>query len=166
MGIGTVATSAGYDAVAGKNTQPDDSLYALERVGEKIRRGFTNSPSEADLAGERLEEYRRMARKGKAARYLGILDDAQGRMLGSVLRERSTVNARNRVAYHIFVLENLRDVVPENALAGINRAIEASDNVLEILENVPGETIPENAKARVDEIRKGRPPISPPGPRR
>lgn len=164
LGIGAVGVPAGYDVQAGPDTMPDDALYGLERAGERIRDAVTNRPTDADLAEERLDEFSEMASKGRASEHLDILDDAQDRVMKSVGEEESLETAKKRIRYHIGVLENLENVVPENALPGLEQAIESSSKVEEVLENAPPWHYSENYRHIVENIREERSPISPPGP--
>lgn len=69
---GAVAAPVVVDAV---DVDPDHPLYALERLGERIRR-----VSDDDQIEERFEEYQRMVVKGKALKYRAILGEFKEKM--------------------------------------------------------------------------------------
>ena len=69
---GAVAAPVVVDAV---DVDPDHPLYALERLGERIRR-----VSNDDQMEERFEEYQRIVVKGKAQKYRAVLREFKDRM--------------------------------------------------------------------------------------
>jgi hypothetical protein len=67
-----VATPVVVDAA---DVDPDHPLYALERLGERIRR-----VGDDDQMQERFEEYQRMVMKGKALKYRAIHTEFREKM--------------------------------------------------------------------------------------
>ncbi len=108
--------------------QPDSPLYGLERAGEAIKEITYAGGEKWNLARaeERTQEFEQMAKKNKAQKFEGLLDEAGnrfGKAVQSANRVKGLQRAENAIRKHIRVLENVRENVPEEAKAGISIAI-------------------------------------------
>lgn len=136
---GAVGTPVAMDSLA--DQQPDSPLYALERLGERIKEATYAGGSDwnLDRARERIEEYRQVSGKEVSNNHIGLLEDA-GNNLTTASRKAGGVAGLERVQQatrnHIRVLENLKEEVSDSARPAVERALIHSRYQERVLENV------------------------------
>lgn len=122
------------------DVDPDSPLYGLERAGEGIRGAFADRVDWAsDRAVERVGEYTRMAGKGRAPEFEGLLDDAEGNIkdaIGGASDVRGVEKALEASGKVGEVLTGVLERVPEQAKPAVEKAIAKSAYRVEVLENV------------------------------
>lgn len=164
MGIvGGVGVPAYIDSNA--DQMPDDSLYGLEKAGESIKEVFVNAKLYRTKAGwqaarwkERLSEFENMAAENKAARYMGVLRNAQDRMEKACMcaeNLRGLDRAENVAEWHIKVLRRVKEKAPENARRGLEIAIRNAQRCKKALENAEN-TVRGRKRPKVREIVENR----------
>lgn len=148
----SVGTPVAVDSMA--DQQPDQALYEIERIGEKIK-GSVNDSAEWNyqLSRERMQEFNQMAQKGKAENYLSLVNSARNQLKSAIQKsdnEGGLERAREVVTYHQQVLEQVRENVSLEAQEGLDTAIQSSKSVLGALDNAT-ENIKEQAQEGLEE---------------
>lgn len=161
--VGAVGTPVAVDSFA--DQQPDEALYGLELAGEALKEPVMGGEEwNIERANERIDEYTNMAEEGKGPQYENVLQSGQKRIMESVQKaedEEGLERARNRVQGHVQTLERVREIVPENAKGAIDRAIEKSSQVDNVLEDVSA-PVEQGDLDRVREIAENSKRIGPP----
>jgi len=168
-GIATIAVAIVVVATAGGvstpvvvdqvDTLPDSPFYGLERIGEGIKETFTGGQNfDISIADERIQEFSAMEGRGKAMKYLSLVDEAADRIGSAVARatdNRKLDRALDAVSRHTTVLENLIEQVPENARAALALAIYRSARGAEVLSELSaGKVNSKQLRARVQELKQ------------
>lgn len=177
-GIATMAVGVAFLAVAGGtiggplavdqlDTQPDSSIYALERAGESIKKPVLDGQSwEIERGEERTEEFTNMVNKGKAKEYSPLLSEAENHFVrgAKFSEDNEDLNkAMRAVEKHLNVLKNLENEVPTEARPAISLAREQSSRCLKVLENTSREVHPsgkiseeakESLQTKITEIKE------------
>ncbi len=134
---GTIGTPVAVDQI---DTQPDSSIYALERAGESIKNPvFDGQNWEIERGQERTEEFQHMVKKGKAEEYSSILSEAENHFAEAAKRSEDNQDlnrAMKAIKKHSTVLENLENEAPKVARPAIMLAREQSSRCLKVLENI------------------------------
>lgn len=129
-------------AAAADRAVPGDLLYPLDLALENVQLSATQRPAGRvalllDLAEERLEESQRVFAQGRIEDmetaldgYDHILEDLSGTvgLAPSADRPALETQLEERLSVHTQRLVELRQDAPEQALPGLDRAIEASQN--------------------------------------
>ncbi|KXB03752.1 hypothetical protein AKJ45_00685 [candidate division MSBL1 archaeon SCGC-AAA261F19] len=162
---GAIGTPLAVDEV---DVQPDSPLYGLEKAGEAIKEAtFAGGQGwEITRGRERVSEFINMVSKGKSEDYTGLLNNAGDRFskaIESAGNVEGLQKAQEAVDWHISVLENVRENVPEAAKPAISLAISRSTRGKAVITEVaagelPGgelmETTREEIRNRLRNIRQ------------
>lgn len=137
-------------AYAAQEALPGEALYGVKRGLESARWSITVEPEAqvellSGIAAERVREVAALAASGEDLlvgetleayqHTLEQLQAAAGR-LPSDVRTAALARAEARVQQHALVLEGVRQQVPEQAQAAIDRALERSSHSREVLDQL------------------------------
>ena len=129
-------------AAAADQALPGDLLYPLDLALENAQLSITHQPADRvslllDLADERLEESRLLFSHGRVGEmdtaldgYDRILEDLSGTIDSASKIDQPALENQleESLSVHVQRLVELRQDAPEQALPGLDRAIEASQN--------------------------------------
>jgi len=143
--VGVTAIGGGMGAPMAVDSyadqKPNGALYGVEKFGESVKMSM-NLTNNRDLYKERMQEWVAMVKENKGTKYMDVMSDGQQRLMKVTKRVRNRERiqtAKSMVSKHISTLENVKAMLPENAMDGINQAISSSSKVLGVLDNVEGE---------------------------
>lgn len=166
---GAVGTPVAVDEV---DVQPDSPFYGLEKAGETIKEATYAGGQSWNLARaqERTNEFREMAKKGKANEFTGLLNRAGDRLSKAAkgsANENGLERARKAIEKHLRVLENVKENVPEQAKTAISLAISRSSKGKAVVTSVAasvatgkpggkklGENLKENLRNQLKEVKR------------
>jgi len=143
--IAVTVTTAGVSIAAdGMELPPDNPIYALGRIGERIREPFqAGQDFDIQRVERRRSEFLTMVERDKAEEYMGILTEAEdrldsaiGRIIQSPVNMEKLEKAIEAVNVHISTLDNVYENVPDQAKPALSLSIERSVIGSETLANI------------------------------
>lgn len=136
---GAVATPVAVDSI---DVDPDHPLYALERIGEAIKRVGDEARME-----ERFNEFSKMCEKGKGSQFTSVFEDYAN------TRTKLLTKFAENTPQRVRLLERLQAQETKMVQNRIQLALEAATQLKKDLSGTEDATLCENMEAELTQMR-------------
>ncbi len=154
----------------GGNISADNPFHFIKTLQENVQLTFTFDSKKKDemrlsIAGERLDEAQKMVAGGKLSGYDGAANSYRQNMLAVAADLENLKNKNQNIddlvktveletAKHNVVLENVQASVPDEAKAGLAKAIEASEvNIDKVADLTNKPAVPPDVVTRITALK-------------